>query len=117
MLAGAAALILAPKPALPFVHPAQAKALADPRPYVLHAGDRLSLNFHGLPAKPAAWTVELLSADSRKRGDMAMITTVYSGSDVGQFFVAPRNYVVASARVVVGGFVHSVPIEIKRSGE
>lgn len=109
MLAGAAALLVAPKPALPSY---DINATAGTR-LTLRAGDRLSVSINGMPATPSFWTLSVVPSAGGEEvtycGEYAQCT--------GPLFLAAKEYIVTDARVVTGGYVHRVPIEINRSGE
>lgn len=92
---------------------------------ILRRGDRLILNFNGLPSTPMAWGVELISEPFVSFDGTLVSNTLVTSVGFGDFskrppsdfFIAARDYTVRDVRVhVAGGTVHRVPIEITRSG-
>ncbi len=107
---GAAAALFAAKPAL-LAYDLKASL---PDPYVLRMGDRLILNFNGLPCSPSPWTVGLVSRYNAQRGTCTK-TDVYGGGEGA--FVADGAYTIIGARATVGGRSLNIPITIERSSK
>lgn len=121
MLAGAAALLVAPKIATPTgLTLSEHIARTNQALNVLRAGDVLSVNFSALPADPTELFIKVTATENAQSGSLATATflsPISLACGRRHHYGVTRDCVVTDARVVVGNRVIRVPIEIKRSGE